>query len=159
MSAHNQETFRDLRRAAGLTPGKEKSWKGAPVFIAGALHCKTQHKACKWRLFPLLVSYLASSCQGKVCGEQSRSREGKKLIRFFFWLVFFFYMADAGFPHTPPAPHKLFFPRYTGETKLRCKTPAPMKCGKSPGWLLVTAAIHQTKQHLTFGLGGSQVSL
>lgn len=52
-----------------------------------------------------------------------------------------------------------FFPRYTGETKLRCKTLPLMKCGKSPGWLLVTAAIHQTKQHLTFGLGGSQVSL
>lgn len=101
--------LRDLRRAAGLTPRKEKSWKGAPVFIAGALHCKTQHKACKWRLFPLLVSYLASSCQGKVCGEQSRSREGTKLIRFFFVCLFVFYMADAGFPRTPPAPHKLFF--------------------------------------------------
>lgn len=97
-----------------------------------------------------------------MCGEQSRSREGTKLIRFFFFCLFVFYMADAGFPRTPPAPHKLFFfffPRYTGETKLRCKTLPLMKCGKSPGWLLVTAAIHQTKQHLTFGLGGSQVSL
>lgn len=107
--------------------------------------------------FTGLIFSIQLSGEGVWGAEQEQGGEEAYPIFFFFfftWQMLVFHARRQ--LHTS---FFFFFPRYTGETKLRCKTLPLMKCGKSPGWLLVTAAIHQTKQHLTFGLGGSQVSL